>query len=102
MYTNTIVSLALCWVLGFITWNEGHAQNLPDQSHVSDLSDLPVIHPQFRKWATPSASMDARYNPPILLWPLSEEVGSGYEVRLSRDPSFQSMVYAEGQSPYAI
>ena len=102
MYTNTMVILMICWVLGFIAWTEVNAQNFPDEFHVSDLSDLPVVHPQFRKWATPSTGMEARYNPPIMLWPLSEEVRSGYEVRLSRDSSFTSMVYAESQIPYAI
>jgi arylsulfatase A-like enzyme len=47
-----------------------------------------VIHPQFRKW--PSPSMDRTVNTvcPVLAWPAEKKKGVTYDVRLSRDSTF--------------
>ena len=50
----------------------------------------PVLHPKFREWATPALDMNVALNPQPLLWPAVKGKNASYEVRLSKDSTFQS------------
>ncbi len=58
----------------------------------------PVLHPNYREWASPSRDIEARFNPPALLWPVTRGKKVTYDVRLSSDSSFTStdIFHAEG------
>ena len=59
-----------------------------------------TIHPKFREWNSPDGGQTVRYNPPVLLWPLSEE--GNYEVRLSQEAEFNGEVISAVKLPYAM
>ncbi|HVW62284.1 MAG TPA: DUF4962 domain-containing protein, partial [Puia sp.] len=47
-----------------------------------------VIHPQFRKWPSPSMGRVVNTVCPVLAWPGEKKKGTTYDVRLSRDSTF--------------
>lgn len=64
------------------------AQNSPIPAGMSFPADYPVIHPQFRKWASPSLQNEVGMVSPSLLWPADKKAG-GYDIRLSPDSTFR-------------
>ncbi len=65
-------------------------------------NDYPVLHPQFRKWPSPALNNEANSVSPILLWSLTKKA-SGYDIRLSQDPSFaDAQTVTEQNIPWTI
>lgn len=103
-YRIAVCISVIAWILAVGSGQKAYAQNQNVTMDIlrSEEVDLPVIHPQFRAWPTPSAGMVAPYNPPMLLWPVTRKEGTIYEVRLARDPSFRDGVLESKTLPYAI
>lgn len=59
-----------------------------DTSGSVGIANISVIHPRNRLWSSPSEGMEARFNPPVLLWPSKKN--TTYSVRLSNDSGFKS------------
>ena len=59
-----------------------------------------VIYPKSREWASPSGGMEAKFNPPSMVWPVVKD--SKYSVRLSQDPHFKEGVLLRENIPYAM
>ena len=52
--------------------------------------NYPVIHPQFRKWASPALNNEAGSVSPTLCWSANRKGKNTYDVRLSMDSTFHS------------
>jgi len=59
-----------------------------------------VVHPKMRLWASPSGGIEARYNPPSLLWPVRPK--ARYSVRLSQSADFNGAVIQKDDIPFGI
>lgn len=71
-----------------------------DQSTVEITVNSDVIYPKFRKWATPSAGMEADFNSPSFQWPSKK--GDKYSIRLSSASDFGEDVILKEGIPFAI
>lgn len=82
-----------------------YAVLLPAQQQVSNPvfpNDYRVIHPQFRKWPSPSMGSEALSVSPTLYWPANKKA-NGYDIRLSQDPAFAGNQTISGQDiPWTI
>jgi hypothetical protein len=66
-----------------------------------DATSAPkVVHPKMRLWASPSGGIEAKYNPPSLLWPV--QANACYSVRLSQSADFTGAVIQKDKIPFAI
>jgi len=81
LLTGTVVSFA----------QEENKQTVP-------LKDYPVIHPQFRKWATPALNNEAASVSPTLCWPADRKGKNSYDVRLSMDSTFRDKDMITGEN----
>lgn len=98
-----IISIILSMIYMVIpgwAWGQNHPRNSVDK--MVSPEDIPVVHPQFRKWPEPSSGMEASYNPPFFLWPVTHQNNSTYDVRLATDPDFKEIVFMDTDIPYAI
>jgi hypothetical protein len=66
------------------------AQSGQDKAENVSTLDYPVLHPRYRKWATPQQGIIVSQNPPILLWPAKRKKGVTYDIRLSPDRAFDN------------
>ncbi len=75
-------------LIGLLLMIQGAGFRLKDDSAASKGTvNVPVIHPRTRLWASPSGGLEARFNPPVLLWPSKKN--ATYSVRLSTDSGFK-------------
>lgn len=76
---------------------------LPMPEASKSLSDLSVVHPLFRRWASPAGGQSVDRNPPPLMWPIEAGEDVRYEIRLSRDKTFLSGDERyKAENPWAI
>ena len=66
-------------------------------------ADYPVIHPQFRKWASPALNNEAGSVSPSLCWPADRKGKNTYDVRLSMDSTFSAKdLIADENIPWTL
>jgi hypothetical protein len=51
------------------------------------LHQISIVYPRQRLWPSPSGGMEAKCNPPVLLWPSKQK--TIWNIRLSQDPEFK-------------
>jgi len=87
---SVTVILLLSVVSSFAQKNDNDEPDFP--------KDYPVIHPQFRKWASPALNIEVASVSPTLCWPANRKGTNTHDVRLSMDSSFQSRELVAGQN----
>jgi len=66
-----------------------------EDGNSSSLQKIPVVYPRQRLWPSPSGGLEAKFNPPVLLWPSKQKMT--WNIRMSQDPEFKNgnTVHAE-------